>query len=182
MKKILVSLVVLSFLSCPAILAAAQSPDAQSWLNVSVQAAEDNTNVQVHLPLSMILKVMESVKVEGFDAGKVSLEAADAEIDWPALLSAVKEGPVGKYVTVTSDEANVDVSKTEKHLLINVHQKTDEKAEVAVRLPVELLDSIVVDAENKLDIAKVLRSLKTLPNGDIVTVKSDEANVRVWVE
>jgi len=182
MKKVLVSLIIVSFLSCPAILAAEESPDAQSWLNVSVQASEDNANVEVHLPLNLILKVMESVKVEGFDAGKIKLEAAEAEIDWPALLSAVKEGPVGKYVTVNSDEANVDVSKTEKNLLINVHQKTDEKAEVAVRLPVELLDSIVVDSENRLDIAKILRTFKTLPDGNIVTVKSDEANVRVWVE
>lgn len=182
MKKVLISLVILSFLSCPGLLAAAESPDAQSWLNVSVQSKEDNANVNVHLPLGMILTVMESVKVEGFDAGKIKLEGAEAEIDWPALLAAVKAGPVGKYVTVTSDEANVDVSKTEKNLLINVHQKTDEKAEVAVRLPVELLDSIVVDSDNKLDLAKILRSFKTLPNGDIVTVKSDEANVRVWVE
>lgn len=182
MKKILVALVIVSFFSCPALLGAAEAPDAQPWLNVSVQASEDHANVQVHLPLNMILLVMESVKVEGFNAGKIKLEGADAEIDWSSLLKAVKEGPIGKYVTVSSDDADVDVSKTEKNLLINVHQKTDEKAEVMVRLPIQLMDTLNIDEHNQIDLAGLLRGLKSLPDGDLVTVNSDEAKVRVWVE
>jgi len=182
MKKVLVALFIFSFLACPVLLSAAAGPDIQPWLNVSVQAAENNANINVHLPLGLILSVMEHIRVDGFDAGKIKLDTGDADIDWPALLEAVKGGAAGKYVTVQSDEADVNISKTAKHLLIKVHQKEDEKAEVSVKLPLELLDSVSIGENNEIDLAALLRGLKKLPAGDLVTVNSEEARVRVWVE
>jgi len=182
MKKTLTALFIFSLLACPTLLSAAGSPDAQPWLNVSVQSAEDHADISVHLPLGLILTVMEHIKVDGFDAGKIEIDTGDADIDWPALLAAVKEGTPGKYVTVNSDEADVNISKTAKHLLINVNQKEDEKARIAVKLPLELLDSVIVGENNEIDLAALLRGLKKLPAGDLVTVNSEKAKVRVWVE
>ena len=36
--------------------------------------------------------------------------------------------------------------------------------------------------ENTLDVAALLQSFDKLPNGELVKVTSNEANVRVWIE
>lgn len=152
------------------------------WLNVHVTEAEDNTTVKVHLPLSLVLTVIEGINVEGFEAGKVELHMGDIDVDWVTMLAALKDAPVGEYVTVESDEADVVVRKQDDMILIDVDQKEDENAKVMVRVPMSLIDSLTLDEENRIDIAALLRGFDSLPEGDLVTVDSNEANVRVWVE
>lgn len=152
------------------------------WLNVHVTEAEDNTTVKVHLPLSLVLTVIEGINVEGFEAGKVELHIDDMEIDWPTMLASLKDAPVGEYVTVQSDEADVVVKKQDDMILIDVDEKSDDHAKVTVRVPLDLIDAVTLDEENRIDIAALLRGFDSLPNGDLVTVESADANVRVWVE
>ena len=68
----------------------ALATDTTRWLNVHVTETHAGTNVEVHLPLSLVLSVLRSVDVEHFHSGKVDLEIHDADIDWPQLLSAIK--------------------------------------------------------------------------------------------
>ena len=88
----------------------------------------------------------------------------------------------GAVVTVTSDEADVNVRKEGGTLYINVNQKEDEMAKVEVTMPMELMSAFTFNEENTLDIAALLQSLDKLPNGELVRVTSNEANVRVWIE
>ena len=48
------------------------------WLNVHVIEGEGGANVKVHLPLPLILAVLNSVDVENFHGGKVDLEITEA--------------------------------------------------------------------------------------------------------
>ncbi|MCD4749001.1 MAG: hypothetical protein K8R59_06480 [Thermoanaerobaculales bacterium] len=152
------------------------------WLNVHVTEADSNTTVKVHLPLNLVLTVIENINVEGFDAGKIKLELDETEIDWAPILAGIKDAPLGEYVTVNSDEADVVVTRTATGMLINVDEKSDEKTQVEVNIPSKLIDAFQVDEENRIDIAALLRGFEDLPNGDLVRVNSSEATVRVWVE
>lgn len=156
--------------------------ESTRWLNIHVTEAEGGADVQVHLPLNLILAVLNSVEVENFRGGKVDLEISDVDIDWPQMLAAVKEAPDGEFVKVTDDEANVQVSKKDGVLYVNVVETEDEHAIVNVTLPMAMIDSLQIDDDNRIDVAALLQSLDQLPSGDLVTVQSDEANVRVWVE
>ena len=49
-------------------------------------------------------------------------------------------------------------------------------------MPMELMDALSFGEENTLDIAALLKSFDKLPNGELVKVTSNEANVRVWIE
>jgi len=121
--------------------------------------------------------------VENFHGGHVDLELGDdMDINFPEILAAVKEAPDGKFVTVTSDEADVNVYKQAGNLYVTVNQKEDEMAKVEVTMPMELLDALSFGEENTLDVAALLQSFDKLPNGDIVKVTSNEANVRVWID
>ncbi len=152
------------------------------WLNVHVTEAEDNTTVKVHLPLSLILTVIEGINVDGFEAGKVELHMGEMDVDWQTILGSLKDAPVGEYVTVESDEADVIVKKQDNMILIDVNEKSDENAKVTVRVPLPLIDALTLDEDNRIDVAALLRGFDALPDGDLVTVVSPDANVRVWVE
>lgn len=156
--------------------------DDTRWLNVHVTEMEDGTDVKVHLPLSLILAVINSVDVENFHGGKVDLEVSDVDVDWPQLLAAVKQAPDGEFVKVTGDDANVQVSKRDGTLYVNVIETEEANATVNVTLPMAMIDSLHIDENNQIDVAALLQSFDQLPSGDLVTVQSDDANVRVWVE
>ncbi len=180
MKKTLIVLV--------AILALAAAPQALAqeqtrWVNVHVTENSSNTNVEVHLPLNLVLTVLRNVDVENFHKGHVDLELDDdMDINFAEILAAVKDAPDGKFVTVTSDEADVNVHKKGGMLFVTVDQKEDEMAKVEVTMPMELMDALSFGETNTLDVTALLESLDTLPDGELVKVTSNEANVRVWIE
>jgi len=156
--------------------------DQTRWLNVHVTEKGDGTNVQVHLPLQLVVAVLNSIDVENFHGGKVHLDIDDADIDWPQLMAAVKESPDGEFVKVDSPDAQVQVSKRDGMLYVNVIETAEEHATVNVTLPMAMIDALQIDEENRIDMAALLTSLDQLPNGDLVTVEADDASVRVWVE
>jgi hypothetical protein len=176
---------VLALVALAALLAAptAYAGDETRWINVHVTENTSNTNVEVHLPLNLVLTVLRNVDVENFHGGQVDLNLdEDMDINFPEIIAAIKDAPDGKFVTVTSDEADVNVHKQGGTLFVTVNQKDDEMAKVEVKVPLELMDALSFGEENTLDVAALLQSLDRLPDGDLVTVTSNEANVRVWVE
>jgi hypothetical protein len=156
--------------------------DDTRWLNVHVTEAEDGANIQVHLPMQLILAVINSVDVENFHSGMVDLELSDADIDWPQLLAAVKEAPDGEFVTVDAEDAHVRVSKSAGTLYVDVVETGDENANVKVTLPMSIIDGLQINEDNQFDVAALLSAFDQLPSGDLVTVDADDATVRVWVE
>ena len=178
-RKVTILVAVVALLVAPVAIA----DDETRWVNVHVTENSSNTNVEVHLPLNLVLTVLRNVDVENFHHGHVDLELdEDMDIDFPEILKAVKDAPDGKFVTVTSDEADVNVRKEGGTLYINVNQKEDEMAQVEVTMPMEMMDALSFGEENTVDVVALLNSFDKLPNGTLVKVTSEEANVRVWIE
>lgn len=152
------------------------------WVNVNVSEHSGGTNVEVHLPLNLVLSVLKSVDVDNFHKGRIDLDIDDADVDWAGIFAAVKDAPDGQFVTVNSPDANVSVSKQGGTLLINVDEMDGENSKVKVTVPVEFMDALSINEESQIDVAALLESFDRLPNGDLVTVESNDANVRVWIE
>jgi len=180
MRRTTTALIALALVVAAPVVAA----DTGRWLNVHVTEHEDGANIEVHLPLSLVLAVIKSVDVENFHAGKVDIELdEDMDIDWPEIFRAVKEAPDGDFVTVKSEDATVVVTKNGGTITIDVDANEDEEqAKVNVIIPSALIDALQVDEDNRIDIAAVLASFSDLPDGDLVTVASTDADVRVWIE
>jgi len=177
--KVVTLIAVAALLAAPA----AYAGDETRWVNVHVTENSSNTNVEVHLPLNLVLTVLRNVDVENFHGGHVDLELDDdMDINFPEIMAAVKDAPDGKFVTVTSDEADVSVHKQAGTLFVTVNQKEDEMAQVEVTMPMEMMDALTFGEENTLDVAALLQSFDKLPNGELVKVTSNEVNVRVWIE
>jgi hypothetical protein len=161
--------------------AGADDTAATRWVNVNVNEPATGTKVEVHLPLNLVLAVLDGVKVDHFDAGKVKLDI-DADVDLARILAAVAEAPDGRFVTVADPGADVEVTKQGGMLLVHIVSKEGDREVVDVKLPAQVLSGIRIDSENQVDVKALLASLAELPNGDLVTVTSNQANVRVWVE
>ena len=177
-RKFWIVAAIVALLAAPIALA----DDSTRWVNVHVTENSSNTNVEVHLPLNLVLTVLRNVDVENFHGGHVDLELDDVDVDFPEIFKAMKDAPDGKFVTVTSDEADVNVHKKAGMLYVSVNQKEDEMAKVEVTVPLEMMDALSFGEENTLNVAALLESFDQLPNGELVTVTSKEANVRVWIE
>ncbi len=152
------------------------------WVNVHVTEHTDGTNVEVHLPLNLVLSVLKSVDVDNFHRGQVDLDIDDADIDWAEIFAAVKDAPDGQFVTVDSQDAKVNIRKQAGSLYIDVNEIEGDNAKVKVTVPVEFMDAMSINDHSEIDVAALLESFDQLPNGDLVTVQSDDADVRIWIE
>jgi len=163
-------------------LATLVSANTDRWLNVHVTETGSNANIKVHLPLNLVLGVLGGIDVDGFEGGKINIHTDDVDVDWVAVLTSLQGSPEGEYITVDSDEADVVVTRTTAGFQVSVDQKTDEQARVRVNIPESLIDAFQVDENNDLDVKAMLEAFDKLPTGDLITVDSVEANVRVWIE
>jgi hypothetical protein len=178
MKRTISAVAIATLLVAP--FAFAEEPTR--WVNVHVTEHVEGTNVEIHLPLNLVLAVLKNVDVDNFHRGHVDLEIDDVDINWPEILAAVKEAPDGEFVTVDSPEAKVNIRKQGGTLLIDVNEIEGDNAKVKVTVPMEFMDALSINQESQIDVAALLSSFDKLPDGELVTVESDEANVRVWIE
>jgi len=160
----------------------AVATEGTRWINVNVSEHAEGTNVEVHLPLNLVMSVLRSVDVDNFHRGQIDLDIDDTDVDWAEIFAAVKEAPDGQFVTVDSHDAKVNVSKQGGTLFINVDEIDGDNAKVKVTVPVEFMDAMSINESSQIDVAALLESFDRLPSGDLVTVESDDANVRVWIE
>ena len=164
------------------VVTAATAGETTRWINVNVTEPSSNTNVEVHLPLNLVLTVLRNVDVENFHGGRVDLEVEDLDMDWKEIMQAVKDAPDGQFVTMTSDEADVNVKKEGGTLYVNVNEKDGDNAMVEVTVPTNMIDAFTIGEDNSIDVVSLLESFDSLPDGTLVKVTSDDANVRVWIE
>jgi predicted lipoprotein with Yx(FWY)xxD motif len=171
-------------LAAAAMLAAAAALGAEPtrWLNVHVNAIEDRTEVELHLPFQLVATTLESVHGHGLEDGKVALCNTHVDVDWPAILAEVRRAPEGEYVKVRESDGNVVVTKRGGIVLVTVDETGAEATHVEVRLPEQLLDAIVVDEHDRLDLKALVGALERFGAGELVRVTAPDANVRIWVE
>lgn len=178
MKTRSMVLAVVAFLVASLALCASET----RWLNVHVQERTDGTEVSLHVPFNLVHAVVEAVRTDELSGGRLRLHVEGCEIDWPRILREVDAAPDGQYVTVKDGDADVAMSKQAGMVRVDVEERSGDHAKVKIRFPESLLAAFRVEADGRIDIKALLVELESAPAGDLITVASDEADVRVWVE
>lgn len=161
-------------------LAAAPALAQERWLRIHVQEHDgDAAEVNVNLPLSVLEAIIPTIEQHAFHDGMIDIGDELDGLDLRELLAAVRDAPDADFVTVRSDRESVRVAKEAGVLLVNVDSEDGEK--VRVRMPMEVVEAMITDDPQRLDVAAGLRLLAEF-GGDLVTVESDDANVRIWIE
>src|SRR5262245_21451426 len=182
------------------------SATSERWLHVRViDTNHKGETVRINVPLAMAEKVLPAINKDRLHNGKVQINRSDIEgVDLKALLEAVRSSKDGEYVTVQSNENDVRVAKQAGYMVVHVTEKglrssdnksdkseklKSEKAEksyegnrVDVKVPMKVVEALLSAGKDELDIVAALRALSAHGDTELVSVKSDDSTVRVWLD
>ena len=168
------------------------SNTSERWLHVRVICTDSKgESVRVNIPVEMAEKVLPAIHKNQLDGGKVHCQDLDMNgVDLRALLDAVRSSKDGEYVTVEATDADVRVAKQSGFMLVHVTEKNiaakggkaSEKSRVDVKVPMKVVEALFSAGKDELDLVAALRALSANGDTELVSVKSDDSTVHVWLD
>ena len=150
---------------------------ASSWIHVRVDDVDDDSSVNINLPLSLA-----SIATD-FLADEASVQIDDSDVPVEELRRVWRElrnGPDGRYVTVEDHDETITISRRGNKVLIKVIEDDDET--VSIRLPISVVDALFSSRGNELNLGAALDVLTETADGEIVAIDGHDAQVRIWVD
>jgi hypothetical protein len=151
------------------------------WFHVRVDEA-DGAKVTVNLPVSMIEKAIQMIPEKHLNDHGMHFSDHDitpAEIR--ELWTELRDSPDMTFVKVEEEGEDVKIWKESGYLYVSVlEEENNEK--VDVRVPFAVVDALLSGDEDELDIEAAMHALVQEGEGELVTVTSDNDNVRIWVD
>jgi len=172
----------------------AKSSDTASrdrWLHVRVENPDSKDElVRVNIPLDLAEKILPTIDKDNFHNGHVKIDHFDCNgVDFPALLSAVRDAKDGEFVTVQSKEQDVRVAKQGNYFLVHIvdkekssKDKDAKPSRVEVRIPMKVVDALFSGKKDEVDLVAGLHALALQGDTELVSVKDHEQTVRVWLD
>ena len=65
--------------------------DKERWVNIHVVETDDNTKVDIRVPLSLLIVAVDCVKSDQLQNGKLKLEFDDTQVDFKKLAARVEK-------------------------------------------------------------------------------------------
>ena len=183
----------LSLLSIMAVLAGASASFGQSgstkdrWLHVRVINSDNKgETVRVNIPLELAENVLPTINKNHLHNGKVTIDQAHMnDVDVRALINAIRTAKDGEYVTVQGTDQDVRVAKEGGRLLVHVKDNKGSKlnkSDVDIKIPMHVIDALFSAGKDELDVVAGLHALASLGDTELVSVKSEDSTVRVWMD
>jgi hypothetical protein len=183
----------LSLLSVIAVLAGASVALGQSgstkdrWLHVRVINSDNKgETVRVNIPLELAENVLPTINKNHLHNGKVTIDQAHMnDVDVRALINAIRTAKDGEYVTVQGTDQDVRVAKEGGRLLVHVKDNKgskSNKSDVDIKIPMHVIDALFSAGKDELDVVAGLHALASLGDTELVSVKSEDSTVRVWMD
>jgi hypothetical protein len=186
-----VAVAALAVVSVWGVVALAQSNNStksERWLHVRVVNADNKgETVRVNVPLDLAESVLPTINKERLHNGKVSIDEAHIkDVDFHALMQAVRNAKDGEYVTVQGGDQDVRVAKEGGRLLVHVKDKShgdnSKHSDVEVKIPMHVIDALFSAGKDELDIVAALHALAAQGDTELVSVKDAGSTVRVWLD
>jgi hypothetical protein len=153
------------------------------WLHVRVEEPNREAKVSVNLPLSVVEAAMKAAPEKVVSDGRIhlgrhgrDLSLADLRRAW----SELRESGDAELVSVEDEHETVRVARAGSQVQIRV-EKPGRDEQVHVDLPVTLVDALLSGEGESLDLSAALAEVRKL-RGEIVRVKDEDSQVRVWID
>lgn len=182
-----------SLFSAMVLLAGASAAFGQSgstkdrWLHVRVINSDNKgETVRVNIPLELAENVLPTINKNHLHNGKVTIDQAHMnDVDVRALINAIRTAKDGEYVTVQGTDQDVRVAKEGGRLLVHVKDNKgskSNKSDVDIKIPMHVIDALFSAGKDELDVVAGLHALASLGDTELVSVKSEDSTVRVWMD
>ncbi|HTZ72886.1 MAG TPA: hypothetical protein VMB47_03120 [Candidatus Aquilonibacter sp.] len=163
----------------------APAAPAERFLHVQVsQADKDGGDVNVNLPLEVAEKILPTINRGPLHEGRVTLDKDQLQgIDMPTIISALRDSPDNKIVTIRQKDENIDVAKTDGNIVVHVRESGKSGDNVNVTVPISVVNALFsTEQQNQIDVAAALNALDKAGDTFLVTVESTSEHVRVWID
>jgi hypothetical protein len=152
------------------------------WLHVRVDEV-GGAKVRVNLPLRAVESAIELIPEDSLRHGKVVMDDVEMTVDEiRAVWRDLQASPDMTFITVEDRDETVEVAKSNGYLLVAVAEDGEHGETVDVRIPASVVDALLSGEEDELEIGASLRALAAHGEGALVTVQSDDEQVRVWID
>jgi hypothetical protein len=161
------------------------SAKSDRWLHIRVDNKESKGEVvRVNVPIDMAEKILPAINHDQLRHGKIHIDSGKLnDIDVRAILDAVRTAKDGEYVAVQSNENDVRVAKNGGMLFVNVTDKSGSKhSKVEVKIPMKVIDALFSAGKDEVDVVAALHALAAHGDTELVSVKGDDNDVRVWMD
>jgi hypothetical protein len=165
------------------LLAASAQAEGVAWLHVRVDEPRRESKVNVNLPLSVVEAALKAAPEKVVSDGRIHLGRHGHDLslaDLRRLWKELRATGDAELVSVEDDDESVHVARAGSLVQIRV-EKPGHGEQVHVDLPVTLVDALLSGEGEELDLDAALVEVRKL-RGDIVRVKDDDSQVRVWID
>jgi len=166
--------------------ATVRAQSGAGWLHVRVEEPGHQSKVSVNLPVSVVEAALQAAPEEALRQGHIHLghmghggsemSVADLRRAW-AQLKATGDA---EFATVEDDDQTVKIARTGAIVLVHV-QKRNGTESVRVEVPIDVVDALLSGPGDELDVRAAFAQLQKR-RGDIVRVKDENSNVRIWID
>lgn len=181
MKKSLVSAGLGLLVLAPVADLRAQSGTA--WLHVRVEEPRKESKVSVNLPLGVVEAALKAAPDRVASHGRIHLGHHDHGLSLTEMRRLWKELRAtgdSELVSVQDEDESVRIARAGDLVQIRV-SKAGRGDEVNVDLPVSLVDALLSGDGESVDLSAAMVEVRKL-RGDIVRVKDDNSQVRIWID
>ncbi len=175
-QNLIISVIAIALLTTPAL--AGSNSD---WLHVSVEERGwDEETVKVNLPLDLVESLLPLIDVEGFERGRIYIDSDELEdIDIQDVVAQLKDAPDAEYVSVQGRHENVNISKKDGFLLVDVEGHHED---VKIRIPFEVATAAFTEGNGEIDLVALIKALRKHGETELVTVEEEDTTVRIWID
>lgn len=152
------------------------------WLHIQVEGDDDNTKVEVNLPLAAVEalgdslgeKILDEVTHEWEEGGDVDVDAEDLRAFWQSL----RDNP-GAWMTIDEEDGgNLRARMDGDEVRI---EGAGDDGSLDIRVPVTFGDALFGDEGSDPDLGAAIRALAD-HDDVLVSVGGDDGRVRIWIE
>ena len=167
-----------------AVSALAQTATGDKWLHVRVEkSGEDGEFVRVNVPLSLAEAILPAIQTHNLRHGRIRFSHHRNDIDFRAVLEAVKNTQDGEFVTIEKKGETIRVAKSGGFLLVKTSETGEEKSEqVDVKVPLVVVEALLSGDEDELDLVAAIKALKDFGDIELVRVRDGNETIRVWID
>jgi len=154
------------------------------WLHVRVEEPRREAKVSVNLPLPVVEAALKAAPERIVSDGRIHLGHHDDHglslAEMRRLWKELRNTGDAELVSVEEQDETVHVARVGNLVQVRV-SKAGGGEEVHVDVPVSLVDALLSGDDETVDVAAAMAEVGKL-RGDVVRVKDDDSQVRVWID
>jgi len=160
----------------------AQAQSKGPWLHLEVK--ENKTEpvlVKVNLPVSLVDVALNIIKDEKLHEGRIRLKHSEISVaDMKRIWAELKNAGNAEFVTVEKSHETVRISREGNFVLVKVTE--DQENKVDLKIPVSVVDALLEGPGDELNLKAAVAAMQEKQIGDILTVKANNTQVRLWID